>query len=136
MGYYAHSWENDFLIRLDRIAPMIADIQSHYDSDTRIAKTTDLFEIFIEFGLTIEQNDNFDIDNIYFEYQKFHSDDIEEFFSVIAQYVEQGSYITFLGEDDCLWAYYFDGLTWTDHKGQITFPGMSMDGPKRTSKEG
>lgn len=131
MGYYAHSNESDILILKDRQKALIEHVKEYYDEDTRIQATKDIPDLFIEFGLAAESSENGDIDAVWFEYQKFHSTELETFLNVIAPYVEPGSYITFCGEDDCLWAYYFDGLGYKEYGGHIEFPGMPMEGPKR-----
>lgn len=131
MGYYAHSNESDILILKDRQEALIEYIKEYYDDDTRIQAAKDIPDLFIEFGLSAEPNESGDIDAVYFEYQRFINYELETFLNVIAPYVEPGSYMTFCGEDDCLWAYYFDGLGYKEYGGHIEFPGMPMEGPKR-----
>lgn len=132
MGYYAHSNESDLLILKDRQAALIDHVKEYYDEDARVQSVKDVPDLFAEFGLSAEFNENMDIDAVWFEYQKFRSEELESFMGVIAPYVEPGSYITFCGEDDCLWAYYFDGLGYKEYGGHIAFPGMPMSGPKRS----
>ena len=134
MGYYAHSCDEDFLILKERQEHLENAIRSHFADNQYVQKARDIRDLFGEFGLTVEINDHGDIDCMYFEYDKFRSDDLEEFFSVIATFVELGSYIAFRGEEDSMWAYYFDGLSWEEFWVEVTYPGMSMTGPKKPDR--
>lgn len=128
MGYYAYSTKSDFLMLAKNQANAVKALHDRFPGGERSDKLEDLLA---EFGFTATKNKAGDIDEVFYEYQKFHSDDTEELLCTIAPFVEAGSYIAFQGEDDSLWAYYFDGNSWEEHAGVVDFPGMPTDGPKR-----
>lgn len=45
-----------------------------------------------------------------------------EWFNAIAPWVKPGSCLVMQGEDNYIWAYYFDGSSCTTHNGKIIFP--------------
>ena len=129
MSYYAVSNGSDFLItnaRKMELFNLICDKNKDIDIDS------DLDSLFSEHGFFICMNKNGDIDELYYEYNKYYCEDIDNFFGDIAPYVERGSYITFVGEDDSVWAYYFDGQSFEEYPGEIVYPGMPISGPVRT----
>lgn len=132
MGYYAHSEQSDFIISRERFPKVLETLHEKYPEYN---PKDDLFEIIAEIGFTVETDKSGNIDEMYYEYSKFHSDEIDEFFSFLAPFVESGSYITFRGEDDSVWAYYFDGSGVEEYPGETIFPGMPMDGPKKPSSK-
>lgn len=132
MGYYAHSVDGDFLTKQRNIEPMIRAIKDGYKNYSFITDHDNVEGLFGEFGLDVTFDDrNGDIDGVWFCDQKFGSDEMEEFLSVIAPFVEAGSYIAFQGEDDSIWAYYFDGEKCLYYPGRIDFPNMPAGGPVR-----
>lgn len=128
MGYYAHSEQSDFYILQENFPKVLDTLHTKYPE---YSSKDDLPEVITEFGLTVEVDKHGNIAEMYYEYNKFHSDEIDTLFSIIAPSVEPGSYITFRGEDDNVWAYHFDGSEYKEYPGQTIFPGMPMDGPKR-----
>lgn len=129
MGYYANSREADFLIRKENFPKIINAVTQ--EGSTWLAETPPIEDVFEAFGFSAEFNERGDLYDVWYEHEKFHGDDLEEFFSAIAPFVVAGSYITFEGDDSSLWAYYFDGKTWEEYAGEVVFPGMPMDGPKQ-----
>lgn len=118
----------------ERIPGLIDHLHDVYEKNYDVVRCLDVRDIFIEFGLSCEMDRDGNIECIYYEHSKFNSGWVEEFFEAIAQYVEPGSFITFCGEDDCLWAYYFDGLSVREYTGCITYGDMPVSGPKYPDK--
>lgn len=134
MGYYAHSTDSKIVIRKRNIKALV-------DAYNRGMKESgyrdlDVFEAFAEEGFQVDElwcKDSSgtpvpsgDI-SFWFEHNKWYTDEIESFFNIIAPYVEAGSYIAFQGEDDSVWAYYFDGRKCEEYWGMVVFPGMPDD---------
>ena len=133
MGYYAHSNGADILIlKKDHGAIMQQAKQKWPDKKC----CDDIDSQFHEFDLTVDFDHLGNINDMYFEYEKYHTEDIEAIFNLISPYVQEGSYITFTGEDDALWAYYFDGIDVKEYSGEVTFPGMPIGGPKKVHSSG
>lgn len=66
-----------------------------------------------------------DIVGVRFEGQKIGDED--EFFKVIAPFVEAGSWIHMSGEDGAQWRWYFDGETCTEQPGRVVFDVPDTD---------
>lgn len=128
MSYYANSREADFFIRKENFHKVVVAV-TQKDSEW-LRETPSIEHVFEAFGFFVEFNGHGDLYDVWYEHEKFHGDDLEKFFNAIAPFVVAGSYITFEGEDSSFWAYYFDGKMWEEYAGEITFPGMPMDGPK------
>lgn len=128
MGYYANSEQSDFYIPRIKFPEALEALHGKYPE---YKKEDDFPEVMTEFGLSVEVDKHGNIITMYYEYNKFHSDEIEAVFNLIAPFVEPGSYITFRGEDDSLWAYYFDGSKCEEYQGKTIFPGMPMGGPSK-----
>lgn len=126
MSYYANSRESDVYIYKENFEKIIDAVHRDYQYNNDV---TSIGKIFQYFGLTAEFNQRGDIDGLGYEYAKFRVDEMEEFFSTIAPFMEEGSYIAFEGADSSLWAYYFNGQSWKEYSGEVTFPGMPMCGP-------
>lgn len=104
MGYYAHSEKSDFYILKENFPKALEALHAKYPE---YKCKDDLPEVITEFGFTVEVDKHGNVTEMYYEYNKFYSDEIDAVFSIIAPHVELGSYITFRGEDDSVWAYYF-----------------------------
>ena len=126
MGYYANSEQSDFFIRHGNFEDILESLHAKW---SEYSKEDDLPEVMTDFGFTVEIDKHGNIVEMYYEYNKFHSDEIEKVFDMLAPFVEPGSYITFRGEDDNLWAYYFNGAKCVEYQGKTIFPGMPMGGP-------
>lgn len=128
MGYYAYSTKSDFLMLAKNQANAVKALHDRFPGGERSDELEDLLG---EFGFTVTKNKAGDIDELFYEYQKFRSDDTDELLCAIAPFVETGSYVAFQGEDDSLWAYYFDNGSMEEYEGAVIFPGMPLGGPKR-----
>jgi len=69
--------------------------------------------------LTNPDNKNKNIEELYFTGEKLGDDEV--LMHAIAPYVEAGSYIEMVGEDDFHWRWYFDGTSCTEQVGQIVY---------------
>lgn len=137
MSYYAHSCTSDCVIPEKNIPLLIAEYNKYKDDDGGPCED-DVYEIFSHFGFTLEPmysvRNHINIEQnltFWFEHNRWDSDDTEYFFNIIAPYVKPGSYISFQGEDDNMWAYYFDGKSWEEYYGVTCFPGMPSELPNR-----
>lgn len=83
-----------------------------------------------EFGVSAVEDERENVVEVVYEYNKLY-DDLEEMLKVIAPFVEKGSFFAFYGEDDCTWAYYFDGSACQVYPGTVVFPDMPEDRPCR-----
>lgn len=132
MSYYAYSKEHNIRIKASEINRLIETYNKRYNESSKPAKEID--DVFDGTGFVPEKLTVYDASQrryintgdvgIYFEDNPWHSDEAEELLNMIAPFVEKGSYITFMGEDDCMWAYYFDGESATEYNGEVCFPGM------------
>lgn len=139
MGYYASSESTDFSIRhecLSSLANKIRDVnyikaeKQGVDDDIEIVLRALSYN-----GLTGEVGNDKDgnpyIESVYYEHQKYYDDDMMEFLSIIAEFVESGSYIGFAGEDGSFWAFYFDGSSnVSEYYGHVVYEGMPTNEKK------
>lgn len=54
------------------------------------------------------------------EYNKYHSDDVEQSMEALASYVTSGD-VEFAGEDDCHWRFHFENGEVEEQSGEITY---------------
>lgn len=132
MGYYAVSIEGDFLLVSEKQKAAAKAICERFPGHD---ESEELVDLLYELGFVSSFNKDGDIDELFFEHQKWYYDEVVKLFDAIAPYVERGSYVAFQGEDGCLWAHYFDGSTVEEYDGIIIFPGMLHDGPQKPKKE-
>lgn len=124
MGYCAHSEESTAFVSSDRVDALIeAAKKSNHD----LPSDVDLEDIARAYGFTAEPYDNDTKFTFYFEYGSFYIEVVEDFCSLIAPFVEPGGYISFRGEDDASWAYYFDGSDFKEYTGTTCFPDMPCE---------
>ena len=126
MGFCAHSYQSEFRIQRENREKVRSLIISEFPLMASLPRSEhwDDIDLLCEFGLTAEENETGDISNVYFEYQRYVIEDMNALFHVIAPCVQPGSSLCFVGEDDSLWAIYFDGEKFTEYRGEIVFPGM------------
>jgi len=86
---------------------------------SEIKRAKSLIDILNAFRWTPEIDDKGDIINVNFEGEKLGDDKI--LFDAIAPYVESGSYIEMIGEDDSLWRWIFKNKKCTEIGATITF---------------
>lgn len=61
--------------------------------------------------------------------------DTHEFFKTIAPWVKIDSWIIMIGEDQCIWRYYFDGETCHEQYGEIEFKPNEPAKPEDTTAQ-
>lgn len=113
MGYYITQGDTEIKIKAEHHIAIIEKIKefvrqgNHLDwtDDNTILNATDLGTIFDEVGWELEYN-NGDVIGIEFVLEKLGSEDV--FFHLIAEFVEDNSYITILGEGAESWRYIFN----------------------------
>lgn len=130
MGYYAHSEESDFLILREKKELALKAI---LEMSAESATEDDLCDAFKVYGFEAVEDAEGNITELYYEEDKIYIDELDKLMSVIAPFVERGSFISFRGEDDSVWAYYFDGSSCKEYSGETVFPGMPEDRPKRSA---
>lgn len=142
MGYCANSESSDFLILPENMAAVAEIVRRYYGEDSaRLTNDIDLIDDAFASGagLTIDLDTDHNgeeyISGLYFEFDKYHDADIKELFDAIKDYVEPGSYISFAGEDDCFWSFYFDDVNGmrqvSEFKGRVIYDGMPEKRPDR-----
>lgn len=132
MSYYASTYETDVRI-LAKDVPRLIDIYNAMYNESGVAATT-IDDVFRNTGFTPdpiihynraarspERSGDY---SFFYEYNPWRSDEADEFLEMIAPFVERGSHIAFIGEDNCMWAYYFDGTEVEEYEGETYFPGM------------
>lgn len=132
MGYYACSKEANVRINASNVDLLVKEYNEKHNESSNVA--SDISDVFEDTGFFPEPIMLYDSEqgrmvksgafSFYFEYERWDTEAAEEFLNMIAPFVERGSYITFSGEDDAVWAYYFDGEKVTEYWGEVCFPGM------------
>lgn len=132
MSYYASTYETDVRIRAKDVPPLIDAFNAMYNENELTAKT--IYDVFKDTGFmpdpvtsynrTTGRSEQTGDYSFFYEYNPWRTDEAMEFLEMIAPFVERGSHIAFVGEDNCMWAYYFDGTDVEEYDGEIYFPGM------------
>lgn len=138
MGYYASSESTDFSIRHEHLNSLANKIRAENYIKAEKSSSDDLnlvLRALSHNGLTGEVGNDKDgnpyIESIYYEYQKYYDDDMKELLSIIAEFVEAGSYIGFAGDDGSFWAFYFDGSSnVSEYYGHVVYEGMPTNKKK------
>jgi hypothetical protein len=139
MGYCMNQTEAQFTIKKKNIEPALKALKDHFtetgDCSWIYSKEIINAQTFKEamkacrwhvggaggsFGAA-ERAVEVDIEEIYFEGEKSGND--ATIFNVIAPYVESGSYIQMVGEDNSQWRWIFDGKACTEISGEVDFEG-------------
>lgn len=130
MGYCCSQRESEFFIPASRKRDALEALRE-YDRrlhrkgfSGRQTKADTLEDLMYEWGWEAE---NGSLGNIV--YVRFDGDrlsDEDKWFDVLAPFVKRGSYIDMEGEDGYIWRWYFDGLTCTEHRGEVVFPTLEV----------
>lgn len=128
MSYYAHSCTSDCVIPAENI-PRLLEAYNEYVGKEDVPRANTIEDIFDHTGFAVESMSLSRSQNmtLWYEHSPWHSEDVEFLFDIIAPFVKPGSYISFQGEDDNTWAYYFDGKSWEEYYGMTCFPGMPSE---------
>lgn len=108
MGYYARSTYSSITIDQKHFRSILRDAGLNPDSPGPGAEQM-VYDWLCNAGFTVSSDMHGSIDDIWFEYGKYRSSEVEGVFQILAPYVEAGNYIGFVGEDDEQWAFHFDG---------------------------
>lgn len=130
MGYYIDMIDSRFEIKKENFTLALANLKRSfvpvnmtcYDYidgkqyphfswvDTKIVLESETLEKALEeIRYSPKHNNNGDICNVEFTGQKYGDEKV--FFNALAPYVENGSYVTFEGEDGCVWKWLFKNGT-------------------------
>lgn len=128
MGYYIEQKSADFKIRKENHASALGAIHRLMDKSQRFmwvdpkyvhrAKTLSEALCAWRWEASVDEASG-DIVGISFIGQK--SGDDELLFEAIAPFVEPGSNIVIIGEDQHIWRWYFDGSTCSEQDAKLTF---------------
>ena len=131
MGYYCNSIDSSFYVKKENVPKMINAYISKFhiaSPPTKNQAETEKFlvNMFQINGMEITYDKSDNIDCVWYEYGKLHSD-LEDFLDTIAPYVEDLSYITLIGEDSSIWQYVFHDGKMDEYDAVITFPGSPLE---------
>lgn len=118
MGYNIQNTRSKFVIKKENYGNVVKAIhglagkESIEDSSGKhfswvnndFVDFSGIIELFAAWRWSVEEND-FGINCISFDGQKLGNDHL--FFNTIAPYVENGSFIEIMGEDGCIWRWFF-----------------------------
>ena len=113
MGYYITQGDTEILIKGVNHTSLIKKVKEFIKAGNEfdwanndvILKTFSITELFDEICWEVKFNEQGDIDTLGFIGEKLGSEDV--FFDLIAEFVEDGSYITIYGECADSWKYVF-----------------------------
>jgi hypothetical protein len=91
-----------------------------YDSADNPTRQRSLLRVLPVLGWEVEQDvKTRDIVSILFAGEKAHED--LELFKVLAPFVKRGSFIAMVGEDGCLWRWWFTGQSVREQYGRVVY---------------
>lgn len=114
MGYYMSQQDSDFRIRSKNVSSALKALRRSENGASLMGVNT-LSDALQIYGFTVTSDENGDITDIYFEYDKLRGQ--EEMLGIIAPYVQDGSFLQMIGEDDSMWRWVF-----RDQKLETIFP--------------
>lgn len=126
MGYYARSISSDICIEKKNFAAILEEAGCSLQSPGGDVEDR-IDEWLYGVGFTVEFDRDGNIENIWYEYQKFRSSAAEGVMNIIAPYARAGNSISFIGEDEAQWAYVFNGHTYKECYGMTVFPEVPGD---------
>ena len=126
MSYYARSTSVNIQIDKKNFAAILEETGKNPhspdgDLGDRVA------ELMHELGFTADFDGEGNIDDLWYEYGRFSSADVEGAMDIIAPYVHAGNSIGFVGEDDSQWAYVFKNNTYKECYGITVYPEIAGD---------
>lgn len=140
MGYHMKQMEVGFRMSSDRFAEALMAIKAlagketiHDGSGThfswvdteKVTGAETLEEALRAWRWNPDQNGEGDIVGIWFEGEKLGDDGV--LFEAIAPFVELGSYIQMIGDDDSIWRWRFDGSHVREVTGRVVFDDAPVD---------
>lgn len=112
MGYYMSQLNGRFALASGSEAAALEAALPFWEYDRKCASLSELLE-----------NAGWDFSSpgeLSFIGQKAGEDDA--LFAAIAPFVEAGSFIDMIGEDNAIWRWYFDGQELQEYRGEPAFP--------------
>lgn len=147
MSFYAESLDSTIVIKKDRIADLVRAYNhaanQHYSADddglgALLSSEGFILELILDWDHKTKRSVKTGDVTFYYAYYPFDADAVASFLRIIAPFVQRGSSIAFIGEDNSMWAYYFNGHSVSYHRGIVYFEGMPGQGvliPDETSNE-
>lgn len=102
MGYCIHQNKCKFVIIYENIRPML---KAYNSAPAMMHKAYSVEELFDKYAFSAEFDEDMNVVGIEFQGEKSWSED--ELFSMIAPFVESGSFVEFIGEDGSVFRYIF-----------------------------
>ena len=122
MGYYMHQTGGKFILRRSQIEQALDALREagKVTIDLKGTFTEQLVDVFHDWSWRLDLDEQTgDIIDVQFEGEKSVRD--EDLFRAIAPFVEAGSFITMMGQDDESWRWYFDGQEMITQPGNIVY---------------
>ena len=128
MGYFIEQTDSNFIIKKENFKDALNNLKAVFTPDkmtcidylqgeeyphfswvdtNTVLDSETLEEALVEIRYNPIFNDSGDIINVEFLGQKYGDEEI--FFTALAPFVEKDSYISFEGEDERKWTWYFNG---------------------------
>ena len=126
MGYHMHQTGGSFTIRAGKIEDAL-NVLLDFDKgmnrvDESVPAMKQFAAIFKAWRWELEIDDKTgNVTGVSFIGEKLVDDD--DLFRSIAKFVEAGSYIDLLGDDDYAWRWYFDGDDMVIREGSLVYEG-------------
>ena len=137
MSFYAESFESTIVIKKDRIADLVKaynyDADKHYNADDDglaylLLDEGFVLEMILAWSPVTKRSVKTGDVTFYYPSNPYNNNEVESFLQIIAPFVQKGSSIAFHGEDNSMWAYYFNGESVSYHRGIVYFEGMPGQG--------
>ena len=121
MGYYAYSYVSNVTFKEESKEQLVSVLKEKFPSES----VDDMYsEIAIQLGCTFFMDENNLPEDIHFEYVPYHEQDVTDFLCLISPFVDPGSTLEFMGDDNSAWAFYFNGDCAKRYDGVVVYPGM------------
>ncbi|MEQ9617053.1 MAG: hypothetical protein RLN60_03365 [Phycisphaerales bacterium] len=130
MGYHIQQHDSEFSIRRGHVTEAFERLLAHFPKELEWA--TDLSDALMAFGWDTDDTYTW----LWFIGEK-HSDDHAQVFSLIAPFVESGSWIEMQGQEGEIWRWEFtDGelyeqegvFAWTGRRERVPAPELPLTG--------
>ena len=118
MGYDIWQRDSSFCIRKENFPGLVKAAIQHFPN--LFDEMSSVGEIFKEFDFEVDKDAEGNLSDIIFTGEKAGNED--ELFETIAPFVEQGSSVSFYGEDNSIWQYCFDGKQCRDESPLLIWP--------------
>ena len=122
MSYYVTNTNTEIRIPAEKIPAMMDAVNKEF-----CTSFTDVRKMLGHFGYS-DYDAEPDGSLTYFsrEYDKWNADS-EGFLYTIGPYVDEGSYLDFVGEDGSAWRFYFNGKCAAEYNGHMVYTGCPKE---------